>query len=217
QKLTDQLQQEKHGLEKSMAELKENLSQLESQVQEYKEQCRLLVSFPDLNMPSETQYESTGDIAQDMDKQLLANSLRINILEEENSRLRSTLTKLQETTQQGALKIIPQTKLWSPSGLSEDGPIPDGNVGRNKLNTAGMMTATRNLGVNTRPKSNQRPWSEPRVTTPSIERIKEPVTNVFNSPETSAIGVYARLKRAGALPGMKAISDSMRKNNRKLH
>ncbi|XP_038641409.1 coiled-coil domain-containing protein 157 isoform X1 [Scyliorhinus canicula] len=215
-KLTGQLQQEKHGLEKSMAELKENLSQLESQVQEYKEQCRLLVAFPDLNMPSETQYESTGDIAQDMDKQLLANSLRINILEQENSRLRSTLTKLQETTQ-GALKIIPQTKLWSPSGLSEDGPIPDGNVGRNELNTAGMMKATRNLGVNTRPKSNQRPWSEPRVTTPSIERIKEPVTNVFNSPETSAIGVYARLKRAGALPGMKAISDSMRKNNRKLH
>ncbi|XP_078083551.1 coiled-coil domain-containing protein 157-like isoform X2 [Mustelus asterias] len=215
--LTDLLQQEKHGLEKSMTELKKNLSQLESQVQEYKEQCRLLVAFPELNMPSETQCESTGDIAQDMEKQLLANSLRISILEEENSRLRSTLTKLQESTQQGALKIIPPTKLWSPSGLPEDGPNPDGNVRRNQLNTAGMMKATRTLGANTRPRSSQRPWSEPRETTPSIEQIKEPVTNVFTSPETSAIGVYARLKNAGALPGMKAITENMKKNYRKLH
>ncbi|XP_067911036.1 coiled-coil domain-containing protein 157 isoform X3 [Heterodontus francisci] len=215
--LTEQLRQEKHGLENFMTELKKNLFQLESQVQEYKEQQRLLVAFPDLNMPSETQCESTGDIAQDMEKQLQANSLRINILEEENSRLRSTLTKLQETTQQGAVKIIPQTKLWSSSRLSEDGPKPDGSAGRNEHNIIGMMRATRSSDVNTRPTSNQRPWSEPRETTPSTERIKEPVTNVFNSPETSAIGVYARLKKAGALPGLKAISDSTRKNYRKQH
>ncbi|XP_078410363.1 uncharacterized protein LOC144687757 [Cetorhinus maximus] len=205
--LTKQLQQEKHGLEKSMTELKKNLSQLESQVQEYKEQRRLLVAFPDLNMPPETQCESTGDIVQDMEKQLLANSLRISILEEENSRLRSTLTKLQGTMQQGTLKIIPQTKLWSSSGLSEDELKPDGNVGRNEHNIAEMMKATRNIGVNMRPTSNQRPWSEPRETTPSIERIKEPVTSVFNSPEMSAIGVYARLKKAGSLPGRMILTE----------
>ncbi|XP_067861977.1 coiled-coil domain-containing protein 157-like isoform X2 [Heptranchias perlo] len=217
--LQEQLQQkqEKQGLEKSMTELKKNLSQLESQVQEYKKQRRLLVAFPDLNMPSETQCESTGDIALDMEKQLQANSLRINILEEENSRLRSTLTKLQETTQQGALKLIPQMKLWSSSGLSEDEPKPDGSAGRNGHNTVGMIRATRNPDVNTRPMSSQRPWSEPREMTPSTEQIKEPITNVFNPAETSAIGVYARLKKAGALPGIKAISDSTRKNYRKLH
>ncbi|XP_072443662.1 coiled-coil domain-containing protein 157 isoform X1 [Chiloscyllium punctatum] len=217
QQLRKELQREKHGLENSMTEIKQNLSQLESQVQEYKEQRRLLVAFPDLNMPSETPCESTGDVVQDMEKQLQANSLRISILEEENSRLRSTLTKLQETTQQGALKIIPQTKLWSSSGLSEDGSKSDGSVGRNGHDTAGMVKTTRSLSTNMRPKSNQRPWSEPKGTTPCTEQIKEPVTNSFHSRETSAIGVYARLKRTGALPGMKAISDSTRKNYRKLH
>uniref|UniRef100_UPI00398EE36D coiled-coil domain-containing protein 157 isoform X2 n=1 Tax=Pristiophorus japonicus TaxID=55135 RepID=UPI00398EE36D len=212
---TEQLQQEKHGLEKSMTELKKNLSLLESQVEEYKEQRSLLVAFPDLNMPPETQC--TGDIALDMEKQLQANSLRINILEEENSRLRSTLTKLQETTKQGAIKLIPQTKLWASSGLPEDGPKRDGSAGRNGHNTEGLTRPTRNPGVNARPMSNQRPESEPRETTPSTERVKEPVTNVFNPPETSAIGVYARLKKAGTLPSIKAISDSTRKNYRKLH
>ncbi|XP_069789498.1 coiled-coil domain-containing protein 157 isoform X2 [Narcine bancroftii] len=129
-KYTEQLQEEKHGLEKAMLELKQNLTQLESQVQEYKEQQRLLVTFPDLNMPPEAQCESTGDIALDMEKQLQANSLRINILEEENSRLRNTLTMLQKTTQQGILK----TKLWSSTGLSEDGLKPDGNAERNSHN-----------------------------------------------------------------------------------
>ncbi|XP_051887757.1 coiled-coil domain-containing protein 157-like [Pristis pectinata] len=102
---TEQQQEEKHGLEKIMLELKQNLTQLESQAQEYKEQQRLLVTFPDLNMPDEAQCESTGDIALDMEKQLQANSIRINILEEENSRLRNTLTMLQKTTQQGVLKV----------------------------------------------------------------------------------------------------------------
>ncbi|XP_059511007.1 coiled-coil domain-containing protein 157 isoform X2 [Stegostoma tigrinum] len=200
--LTKQLQQEKHDLENSMTELKQNLSQLESQVQEYKKQRRLLVAFPDLNMPSEILCESTGDIVQDMEKQLQANSLRISILEEENSRLRSTLTKLQETTQQGALKIIPQTKLWSSSGLSEDGSKPDGSAGRNEHDTTKMTKAARNLNENMRLKSNQRPCSEPKETSPYTERIKEPATNVFHSRETSAIGVYARLKKAGALPDL---------------
>ncbi|XP_072103612.1 coiled-coil domain-containing protein 157-like isoform X1 [Mobula birostris] len=214
---TEHLREEKRGLEKTMLELKHNLTQLENQVQQYKEQQRLLVSFPDLNMPEEAQCESTGDIALDMEKQLQANSLRINILEEENSRLRNTLTMLQKTTQQGALKVIPQTKLWSSTEPSEDGLKPDGSEERNRHNTIRTSKATRSEDVNTRPPSNQRFWNEQRGTSPPTKQQNEPATNVLNPPEISAIGVYTRLKKVGALMGNKPVSDNTKNHHRKLH
>uniref|UniRef100_A0A8D0HND4 Coiled-coil domain containing 157 n=1 Tax=Sphenodon punctatus TaxID=8508 RepID=A0A8D0HND4_SPHPU len=105
QELIDSLQQEKLSLEQSASELHRNVSALEVAIQELKERERLLVSFPDLHIPVETQFESTGNIAEDMEKQLQANNIRISILEQENSRLRTALAKMREAAQQGVLKV----------------------------------------------------------------------------------------------------------------
>ncbi|XP_069475409.1 coiled-coil domain-containing protein 157 isoform X2 [Ambystoma mexicanum] len=101
----EHLQQEKKNLEKSALELNKNISRLERMIQEGKDREKLLVAFPDLHIPTEAHIESSGNIAEDMERQLQANCIRISVLEEENARLRAMLCKLRETAQQGALKV----------------------------------------------------------------------------------------------------------------
>ncbi|XP_030074150.1 coiled-coil domain-containing protein 157 isoform X2 [Microcaecilia unicolor] len=120
QALTKQLQQEKDSLEQATAELCKNISELEVVIQEQKKRETLLVTFPELNIPSEVYFESSGNLAEDMEKQMQANSIRIGILEDENARLRTSLSKLRDSAQQGALKLIPQTQLWPCSGTSSE-------------------------------------------------------------------------------------------------
>ncbi|XP_068557346.1 coiled-coil domain-containing protein 157 isoform X2 [Anas acuta] len=106
QELLDTLQQEKQSLEQSVSELREDVSRLEQQAQELKEREKLLVFFPELHVPAETQFESTGNIAEDMEKQLQANDIRIGVLEQENTRLRAVLAKLKAAAQQGVLQLL---------------------------------------------------------------------------------------------------------------
>ncbi|XP_075773119.1 coiled-coil domain-containing protein 157 isoform X2 [Pelodiscus sinensis] len=119
EQLTESLRQEKQSLEQATSELEER-------VQELRERERLLVSFPELHVPAEAVFESTGDVAGDMAKQLQANNIRISVLEEENSRLRAARGRMKEAAQQGALRLIPQTQLWPPSSSrigSKDGAV----------------------------------------------------------------------------------------------
>ncbi|XP_065594876.1 coiled-coil domain-containing protein 157-like [Cyrtonyx montezumae] len=113
QELLDTMQQEKLSLEKSISELQKNVSRLEEQAKELKEREKLLVFFPELHIPVETQFESTGNITEDMEKQLQANHIRISVLDQENSRLRAALAKVKAAAQQGVLQHIPQTQLWT--------------------------------------------------------------------------------------------------------
>uniref|UniRef100_A0A8B9VMK8 Coiled-coil domain-containing protein 157 n=1 Tax=Anas zonorhyncha TaxID=75864 RepID=A0A8B9VMK8_9AVES len=113
-------QREQSGLEQSVSKLREDVSRLEEQAQELKEREKLLVFFPELHVPVETQFESkgeaglgtseqaaggTGNIAEDMEKQLQANDIRIGVLEQENTRLRAALAKLKVAAQQGVLQV----------------------------------------------------------------------------------------------------------------
>ncbi|XP_044144451.1 coiled-coil domain-containing protein 157 [Bufo gargarizans] len=111
QDTTKTLRQEKVTLEMSVAAVTSQLTELQGCLQEQKETERLLVCYPDLHPLPE--FESSGDITEDMEKQLQANSIRISILEEENSKLRVSLHKLGEKSKLGALKVIPQTQLWT--------------------------------------------------------------------------------------------------------
>ncbi|OXB65889.1 hypothetical protein ASZ78_008583 [Callipepla squamata] len=113
QELLDTVQREKLSLEQSISELQENISRLEEQAKELKEREKLLVFFPELHIPVETQFESTGNITEDMEKQLQANHIRISVLDQENSRLRAALAKVKAAAQQGVLQHIPQTQLWT--------------------------------------------------------------------------------------------------------
>ncbi|XP_064530630.1 coiled-coil domain-containing protein 157 isoform X2 [Pseudopipra pipra] len=113
QELLDTLQQEKLALEQSILELQTNTSRLEEQAQELRERERLLVFFPELHVPTEAQFESTGNLTEDMENQLQANSIRIGVLERENARLGAVLAKVKAAAQQGVLKLIPQAQLGS--------------------------------------------------------------------------------------------------------
>ena len=56
-------------------------------------------------------FAGTGDLAVDMENQVKANSVRIQILEEQNLKLRNTVTKmLQRQKLQG--QVSDQSKFW---------------------------------------------------------------------------------------------------------
>ncbi|CAH6989807.1 Ccdc157 [Phodopus roborovskii] len=114
QELLQSLQQEKQDLEQVTTDLQLTISELQRELEELKERERLLVTFPDLHQHTEAQIQSSGNVTHDMEKQVQANDIRIQVLQEENRRLQSMLTKIREVAQQGGLKMIPQGQLWSP-------------------------------------------------------------------------------------------------------
>lgn len=60
QELLQSLQQEKQDLEQVTTDLQLTISELQRQLEELKERERLLVAFPDLHRPEETQIQSRG-------------------------------------------------------------------------------------------------------------------------------------------------------------
>ncbi|NXO51316.1 CC157 protein, partial [Aramus guarauna] len=112
-RLAAQLEESREQSAQQLRAQQENVSRLEEQVRELKERERLLVFFPELHIPAGMQFESTGSLTEDMEKQLQANSIRIGVLEQENARLRSALAKVKAAAEQGVLKLVPQTQLWS--------------------------------------------------------------------------------------------------------
>lgn len=54
----------------------------------------------------------SGNVTQDMERQVQANDIRIQVLQEENRRLQSTLTKIREVAQQGGLKVNLFERAW---------------------------------------------------------------------------------------------------------
>ncbi|XP_032085065.1 coiled-coil domain-containing protein 157 isoform X2 [Thamnophis elegans] len=111
-KLTEKLKQEKQGLEQSASDLQRTIAELGELIHEMKEKEKLLVFFPDLHIPAETQFEISGNVTEDMGKQLQANNIRISVLEEENSRLRNAISKMKEPPQQEMQKFLLPTQLW---------------------------------------------------------------------------------------------------------
>ncbi|NXW04300.1 CC157 protein, partial [Fregetta grallaria] len=103
-RLAEQLEESREQSGRQLQAQQANVSKLEEQARELKERERLLVFFPELHVPTETQFESTGSLTKDMEKQLQANSIRISVLEQENMRLRSALAKVKAAAEQGVLK-----------------------------------------------------------------------------------------------------------------
>ncbi|NWR39246.1 CC157 protein, partial [Tachuris rubrigastra] len=105
-RLEEQLEQSREQSQKQLQaqQLQANMSRLEEQAQELRERERLLVFFPELHVPTEVQFESTGNLTEDMENQLQANSIRIGVLERENARLGAVLAKVKAAAQQGVLK-----------------------------------------------------------------------------------------------------------------
>ncbi|KAF3851058.1 hypothetical protein F7725_012830 [Dissostichus mawsoni] len=94
QDLCLELQGEKQTQETHAGELKNSVAELKEYVQALRERERLLVAFPELNPTAQPQ--STGNVLLDMEQQLQANNIRINLLEQENLTLYTSLVKLRE-------------------------------------------------------------------------------------------------------------------------
>ncbi|ELK18663.1 Coiled-coil domain-containing protein 157 [Pteropus alecto] len=123
QELLQSLQGEKQGLEQATRDLQLTISELELELVELREQERLLVAFPDLHRPVETQIQSSGNVTDDMERQVQANDIRIRVLQEENGRLRSMLSKIREVAQQGGLKASGQAAFtWQQDGQCRQDP-----------------------------------------------------------------------------------------------
>ncbi|XP_029998352.1 coiled-coil domain-containing protein 157 isoform X2 [Sphaeramia orbicularis] len=113
------LEKEKQTLETRIAELKNNVAELKEHVHACKDRERLLVAFPELSPLSQAQPQSTGNVILDMEQQLQANCLRIQVLEQENTALQSSLVKLKERAQYDASKETSPQQTWNNSVLSE--------------------------------------------------------------------------------------------------
>ncbi|NXN55968.1 CC157 protein, partial [Rynchops niger] len=128
-RLAEQLEESREQSGQQLRAQQANVSRLEEQARELKERERLLVFFPELHIPVETQFESTGSLTEDMEKQLQANSIRISVLEQENARLRSALAKVKSAAEQGVLKLVPQPQLWSQLSSQRGGEASGQDAG----------------------------------------------------------------------------------------
>ncbi|NXC61391.1 CC157 protein, partial [Aleadryas rufinucha] len=105
-RLMEQLEQsrEQSGKQLQAQQLQANTSRLEEQAHKLRERERLLVFFPELHTPTEMQFESSGNLMEDMESQLQANNIRIEVLERENVQLEAVLAKVKVAAEQGVLR-----------------------------------------------------------------------------------------------------------------
>ncbi|XP_055260510.1 coiled-coil domain-containing protein 157 isoform X3 [Moschus berezovskii] len=196
QELLQSLQREKQGLEQATTDLRLTISELERELVELRERERLLVAFPDLHRPAEAQIQSSGNVTDDMERQVQANDIRIQVLQEENGRLRSMLSKIREVAQQGGLKLIPEDQLWAPPGKEIQGAEPPAHTLRTspgapgRRHPPGSRTASAGRTLPGQPRASPplRPHSRPGKS--SLEDVTYP-TNCAQNP----IRALARLRR----------------------
>ncbi|XP_064127993.1 coiled-coil domain-containing protein 157 [Loxodonta africana] len=109
----------------------------------------------------------SGNVTDDMERQVQANSIRIRVLQEENGRLQAMLSKIQEAAQQGGLKLIPQDQLWSPLTKGTPGTArparraSPGSLGRRPPPGSRTSSAGRTLSGQSRTSLSQQPGSRP--------------------------------------------------------
>ncbi|XP_005729567.1 coiled-coil domain-containing protein 157 isoform X2 [Pundamilia nyererei] len=131
QDLCSKLQNEKQTLQTHTDELNNCVDELKEYVQALRERERLLVAFPELSPLAQPQ--STGNVLLDMQQQLQANSIRIKVLEQENSTLLRSLEKLGERAQHNASReaSTQQTHTVSlPSTPTEKRPAQSSDAAR---------------------------------------------------------------------------------------
>nr|XP_001109143.3 coiled-coil domain-containing protein 157 isoform X2 [Macaca mulatta] len=205
QELLQSLQREKQGLEQATTDLRLTILELERELVELRERERLLVAFPDLHQPTETQIQihggrsssvesqitcptDSGNVTDHMERQVQANDIRIQVLQEENGRLQSMLSKIREVAQQGGLKLIPQDRLWSPSSKGTQGatqPVQaqstsPGPLGRQHL--PGSKTGRTLLGQPCASPPRQQPCASPPRQQPCASPPRQPCASPPRQP-----------------------------------
>ncbi|KAL4224088.1 hypothetical protein ACF0H5_017542 [Mactra antiquata] len=91
----EHIMNDKESLEQTISTLETTVESLNDKLEEAKERERLIVEYPDINGPVNPDLSGTGDILLDMENQVKANNIRIQLLETQNNGLRNSIRKLQ--------------------------------------------------------------------------------------------------------------------------
>ena len=120
QELLQEIRSEKEKLEKDLGQLESNVYTLEGQLRETEDKLQLVMEYPSLDTQGGgqgTKHTDRGvmvngregdeeDVARDMEKQVMANNIRIMTLEQQNEMLRKSITLLAETQRNAAMKHV---------------------------------------------------------------------------------------------------------------
>lgn len=106
QSLLEELRNEKEKLLQEVEEFETKTSELEQQLKESEEKLQLVVEFPSIDAKQQKSSQSDkevmfngevpseDDVAKDMERQVMANNIRIMTLEEQNEKLRTSIAYL---------------------------------------------------------------------------------------------------------------------------
>ena len=107
QTLLEELRSEKEKLLQEVEEFEAKAGKLEQQLKESEEKLQLVVEFPSIDSKQQHktsqpdkevlfngEVPSEADVAKDMERQVMANNIRIMTLEEQNEKLRTSIAFL---------------------------------------------------------------------------------------------------------------------------
>ena len=106
QNLLEELRLEKEKLLQEVEEFEAKANKLEQQLKESEEKLQLVVEFPSIDSKQQKssssdkevmfngEVPSEAEVAEDMERQVMANNIRIMTLEEQNEKLRKSISFL---------------------------------------------------------------------------------------------------------------------------
>lgn len=118
QSLLEDLRDEKEKLLQEVEEFEVKTSELEQHLKHSEEKLQLVVEFPSIDAKQSTQSQSDkgvmfngegpseAEVAQDMERQVMANNIRIMTLEERNEQLRKSIAFLMNARQNLSKKKV---------------------------------------------------------------------------------------------------------------
>ncbi|XP_033108494.1 coiled-coil domain-containing protein 157-like [Anneissia japonica] len=207
--LVAKINSEKDFLMSSIQDLQKMIITLEDQLQETEEKMRMICQYSD--QPTDQTITKPRD-SEDMSKQMQANSVRIEVLEETNNMLRENISKLMQGGQHlhthKRAPSGPAIPLWQQSGGSTRKPED------NQLYTyksPPVDTYGRNSGDADHPISNMfpRPPSRGGARQTSAEKKRTSISSAqiekVTSSGNASLGAYMKLKVSG---NIKSAEDS---------
>jgi hypothetical protein len=116
------LENENNTLNNSISDLKKKNNSLNNDVQKLKEKELLILQYPDLYGPIPIQKDT--DIIKDMEFQIQANTYRIELLEQQNQTLKSSIQRLIEADQKNQVEKLSYQQQTSSNYIKNNTEYP---------------------------------------------------------------------------------------------
>ncbi|KAK6192725.1 hypothetical protein SNE40_004149 [Patella caerulea] len=190
----DRLAKEKDDLEKTMEETRHIIQQMEKQVNEAKEREKLLVEYPDLNGPVNPDYKGTGNLVKDMENQVKANLIRIQILENQSEGLQNSICKF--VSNQGHSPVRSCSKSSSQSSVPSNTTMMGGpkqlwkvdemdNIQEEDNNTSYRLSNQNNSNSNDISPRKSKPRVKPNIFTMNFDTSSTKTKDEFVVTKTT--------------------------------